>query len=739
MQEPTRGPDSSQQAASHFHDISALIIGISSYKHAPLLYGAANDAKAVEKFVKDKLGAKGPITMLLNEQATRFNIIHSLKSLAGKKDKKPILIFYAGHGGESTPPSGWEAGGPGQKVQNIIAWDSKFSDVQEEGQHDVVLANSRDNDYPIPDQTLGFLIDDIAQTRGDNITVIFDCCHSGSGAREGTVGEIRRVNVTRRLPSNLDSDIWKSLGREGKIPNGFRHKGVRSHVLLSACNQEQVAKEGLFDSMFYGRFTHTLLEALEKNLPILSNVTYRGLIKEIQGLDTQDNKQDPQCEGFKQNYFLFSDKLDLNRPKFPVRMQDGEIIMDSGAMFVTPGSEFNIYNKDELSLSQMSAKPLGVLVAKEVLTGITIMAYSGETFPIAAGAVAVQVYMASQKLYVSVSQDLHEIVSQAIQGMDQSRHSATIEEHGQVIITAESDNVTFKFADKRFDLACMRIPVSRTVKDIRSALQSAAHFMWYLNQESPSEPELDGKVTMHVRRGIEVIPRKEYKGTGENLDSVDRVVDINVDDNGMYVVEIFNESEHDLHVHLFLFNPSTLEIELLHAPPSSSRDVYPLLTRHGSLVLGTGAAGGPPLRFELIGKAIQDVSFLKLYASTYSGNELLSVKQDPLNKIISDNSRKGGNGKSREGKRDMLMPSDNGASEPKSASVHISKKLYPTFISLASLSKIPGNMTTSMNTNMNNLQQNCSGGQGSGSRRGWVIEGRVIEEAEEIEEGKEIG
>ncbi|KIK62683.1 hypothetical protein GYMLUDRAFT_242330 [Collybiopsis luxurians FD-317 M1] len=412
-------------------ELSALIIGIDDYQYVTHLSGAVNDAKAVKKFVEEKLGAQGRVEMLLNDQAKRIDIIRSLESLAhpvAEEDKgRPILIFYAGHGGENTPPKGWEAGGPTQKVQNIIAWDTK---VEVDGPN-LDKITFEDNNYPIPDRTLGALIDQIAEARDGHIRLL----------------PLRIGYLT------LDQDIWAPHSRGREVPDFFRRQGMRSHVLLAACNQEQVAMERKLDNNHRGVFTSALLKALEAELSHLSNVTHRELIKKMQRLDDQ---QDPQCEGFNQDRVIFRNNPPLRvYPRFPVRMENDSIVIENGAALVSRDSLYSVYD------AAPKSEVLGVLAAAKVSSNRTIMRYFREEFPIKEGALAVQKHAIEDSLHVYASENLSGIMSEVIKSIQPHQRSlimTPLEAADMAISATELDTVVFHFTDEGLNppawLAC---------------------------------------------------------------------------------------------------------------------------------------------------------------------------------------------------------------------------------------------------------------------------------------------
>ena len=266
----------------------ALLIGINSYKDRPLR-GSVNDVKAVEEYLVKDLGVPGEqIRILLDEQASRSGILQAFADLrmdARIKEGDPILIFYAGHGAEINSPQGWEAGHT--KIQAIIPHNFSESAL-------VV--------HPIPDRTLGVLIDMLAKEKGENIvcrsnhcvntelmrfqTVVFDCCHSGSGTRDEDV-QVRSMRITDSLPAYIDSEIIGSgdpalsLSRAGNAATGFEHKGLRSHMLIAACSHTESARESYVDlkKTTRGQFTVALLALFRRKG--VDKLTYNDICSQL--------------------------------------------------------------------------------------------------------------------------------------------------------------------------------------------------------------------------------------------------------------------------------------------------------------------------------------------------------------------------------------------------------------------------------------------------------------------------
>ncbi len=133
----------------------ALVIGINAYKHWTSLRSAANDAKAVSDVLRGHYGYKN-VTLLLNEEATRRNILSALDSFTRLTEQDSLLVYYAGHGWMDDYQNGFW-------VPHEAPRDSKFDYV----------ANSRIvNDY-------------FKKYKVRHLLVVADSCFSGALMRGG--------------------------------------------------------------------------------------------------------------------------------------------------------------------------------------------------------------------------------------------------------------------------------------------------------------------------------------------------------------------------------------------------------------------------------------------------------------------------------------------------------------------------------------------------------------------------
>ena len=120
--------------------------------------GAVPDADAVEDYLQELGVPSFRIRNLRDSGAMRAVIIDGIKAfefIDEIKERDPILIYYAGHGGSAHTPKGWEVGSTGT-IELLIPYDCSGL----EG------GNPK---YGIPDRTMGALLSHLASKKGDNI------------------------------------------------------------------------------------------------------------------------------------------------------------------------------------------------------------------------------------------------------------------------------------------------------------------------------------------------------------------------------------------------------------------------------------------------------------------------------------------------------------------------------------------------------------------------------------------
>ena len=126
----------------------------------PKLRGAVADANAIFEYLSSKTSASR-IIFLKDKQATRKSIINAFKTLNGSKEiekNDPIVIYFAGHGGEA------QIQGQEEMTQMILPYNASPR-THDKDELPVILG--------IPDFEIRKLLNDIVVEKGNNIVRLF--------------------------------------------------------------------------------------------------------------------------------------------------------------------------------------------------------------------------------------------------------------------------------------------------------------------------------------------------------------------------------------------------------------------------------------------------------------------------------------------------------------------------------------------------------------------------------------
>ncbi|KAG6914882.1 hypothetical protein DXG01_014761 [Tephrocybe rancida] len=612
----------------------ALIIGIDVYKDCKIrnLLGAVKDALTVKEFLISKFGiSEHRIVVLLDKEATRKNILKALRRLALNRaisNRDPILVYFAGHGSEVQPPIfNWPTSNSNRKIQMLLP-------------HDFVSEGTRhDQGQGIFDITLSQILSDIATNKSDNITVIFDCCHSGSGTRKSSSDETIAVRgIELPLDYTIPVDHFDSAVQNGSV----RKIGdLSSHVLLAACKQDQSAVE----RKGYGAFTRALLRLLEQEG--VDKLTYKDVIMRMPTIPMQD----PQCEGVNQNRILFDSKvhgrhLDMIR----IRPHDqSEYILDAGeALGVALGAEFTLYPDNRISTSLGSVVVTHTTPFKSVCSQL-----SGALPSLLQATYAVQTRIGARqdlRLFIDPGDEFFGLYLDLLKQLGQEmellhadplkrffRLVDTIDELPDLVIGTRGGLVQFEVTDpicRHYGLAHMPyldVRVGDQESDyLMCILRSAADFYRHLHHSRTKEPSLTQRVD------VECLELERSKKLNKDLNSVyvpkrgchnliiDKTITISVHEEKIYGFKIINKSNDPLYVALFYFDVSDLSIVTYYLPATAADDKVDFpLPANRSLTIGFGDGGWLPRTYFLRENQKVDVGFLRLYLSTnyvdYSG------------------------------------------------------------------------------------------------------------------------
>lgn len=265
--------------------IYALLVGIDNYaKPVSPLQGCINDVMAVEEYLKTRVKAEGwnlHLKILKDSEATRQGIIDGFSEHLCQANSNDVAFFYySGHGSqEPAPPEFWEFQ-PDKLNETLVCYDSRM-----EGGKDIA------------DKELAYLIAKVAE-KNPHITLILDCCHSGSGTRDPFqetavrqyTADVRSRPLDSFIFSKEDIQSFRSLDKQASGWNLPRGK----HILFASCQNSETAKEYKVDGEHRGAFCYFLTKTLNETQ---GNLTYRDLFKHINALvRTKVKQQSPQLE-----------------------------------------------------------------------------------------------------------------------------------------------------------------------------------------------------------------------------------------------------------------------------------------------------------------------------------------------------------------------------------------------------------------------------------------------------------
>lgn len=204
----------------------ALLIGVNKYKDKTfrILNNVANDILGIARILGNSSVDYGQRN-LLGAEATKDNIIESLEVFFECKNEDTLFLYWAGHG--SSDGNGY-----------FIAYDTE-------------------NDNKIDTAVeMSYVKELIEKTNAKAVVVMFDCCYSGTVARDA---------------SDFRATMERSLHVIGK-----------GKVIIAACDDYQKAYE--LENESHGRFTYHVLQGLKGNAAdTLGNVNVFNLYTYVSG------------------------------------------------------------------------------------------------------------------------------------------------------------------------------------------------------------------------------------------------------------------------------------------------------------------------------------------------------------------------------------------------------------------------------------------------------------------------
>jgi hypothetical protein len=283
----------------------ALLVGINRYPDpGNELKGCVNDVRRMAEVLRNRYGfpGDGSLRTLTDARATTKAILDGLDWLtAGASPGDSLVFHYSGHGSQVPDRNGDET-----------------TDRLDE----ILCPYDLDWDHPLTDDDLAAAC--AAVPEGALLTVVLDCCHSGTGLRDFAFSGNRHYLPSLTRPANIARSArtvpWRNFVRSRGIPPSDapdRHRflprpeaphssperprrparrfGVSvtrtNAVLIAACRDDQTSADG----GYHGAHTFYLCRALvsgPRDLSCRALVSATGTALARAGFD-----QVPQLEG----------------------------------------------------------------------------------------------------------------------------------------------------------------------------------------------------------------------------------------------------------------------------------------------------------------------------------------------------------------------------------------------------------------------------------------------------------
>lgn len=235
-------------------DYHVLLIGIDNYSDPGKLQGCVNDIDTVEDILLragvgvhpeqihiTRLAAplEGAVSSssLKTKPPTRENILQALGALADPNKVKSgdrVLIYYAGHGSQVK----WSTG----------SW------------HEALVPQDRQYIY---DMELNPLLGKIAACTED-LTVILDCCHSAGATRdvEDSDNRVRFLSAGDDPVKPPAALLVAATNRSVEQDTGLARSMDPKHLVIAACQADELAKETTYNGKKHGWFTYGFTASL---------------------------------------------------------------------------------------------------------------------------------------------------------------------------------------------------------------------------------------------------------------------------------------------------------------------------------------------------------------------------------------------------------------------------------------------------------------------------------------------
>jgi hypothetical protein len=265
----------------------AVLIGVNRYRIPGAdLRGCVNDVKNLSSALTRSFGfGSADITTLVDDKATGKAMQAAIKQLVGGARKGDVLLLhFSGHG------------------SNVPDRDGDEADFRDE----ILCPHDLDWKKPLTDDWLRATFDKLRD--GVSLTVIFDCCHSGTATR--AVLPPDAPMLPRYLPSPWDLVAAESGRKLRGAMRSTAHGASRAarrksdvvaadipEILISGCRDYQTSADARIGGSFNGALTYNLVASIKEAKGKLSHRELHA--RTMARLKADGYDQVPQLEGRK--------------------------------------------------------------------------------------------------------------------------------------------------------------------------------------------------------------------------------------------------------------------------------------------------------------------------------------------------------------------------------------------------------------------------------------------------------
>ena len=263
----------------------AFLVGINRYQIAGAdLRGCVNDVKDLSAALVAFHGfKKGDVTVVTDLAATKKAMQAGIKALLRDSKKGDVaLVHFSGHGSH-------------------VPDDNKD---ESDGRDEILCPTDLDWDDPLRDDWLRATLDTVRT--GVNLTVIMDCCHSGTNTREvlppdapvkqrylPSPSTLKAVESGRSAPRKVTSELRASPRAARKARDIV--KADLPEVLITGCRDTQTSADAFINGRFNGALTFALVDAIRRTRGRLTYLQLHDRAAAV--LKKRKFEQVPQLEG----------------------------------------------------------------------------------------------------------------------------------------------------------------------------------------------------------------------------------------------------------------------------------------------------------------------------------------------------------------------------------------------------------------------------------------------------------